>query len=279
MKKIFCFILSAISFSSYSQQIINLWSEANPAPHRSVITVPESAPDDGGRISGTSIPTIQVFLPKNAANAKAIVICPGGGYYLTTTYNEGTYYAEYLADNGIAGVVLKYRMPQGVHQIPLEDVKRAMDIVRSNAAVWGIDTAKIGVMGFSAGGHLAACAATMLQDKPAFSVLFYPVISLRKGITHEGSRELLIGDAPLRSYYSAELNVTPSTPPSLIIHCTDDKTVSVANSYIYSDALNAAGVKNRLVIYDKGGHGWGFSKDFPYHNQVKTEMVEWIKAH
>lgn len=278
MKQIFCLLLLFSSATVMGQDTINLWSDANPAPHRSLITTPESEPDQGGRIIGTSVPTIQVFLPKAATAASAVIICPGGSYYLSTTYNEGTYFADFLAQNGIAGIVLKYRMPAGVHQIPLEDVERAMQIVTDSASVWGINPKMIGVMGFSAGGHLAATAATLAAKKPAFSVLFYPVISMRKGLAHEESRGLLFGELPLRDYYSAELNVTPQVGPTLIFHSLDDDAVSIENAYIYDKALAAAGVKHKLVVYDKGGHGWGFSSSMPSHDDMKKELIEWLKA-
>lgn len=275
------FIVTLLLFTclgANGQQVINLWSETHPAPHKTVVVGDETAPDDMGRIGNISIPTIEVFLPTNAKNVPAVVICPGGGYEIETMYNEGTFFAKYLADNGIAGIVLKYRIPKGVHQLPLEDAERALDLVRENAAKWGVDPEKIGVMGFSAGGHLAAITATMAVDKPAFSVLFYPVISLRAGIGHSGSRNALIGKLPLADYYSAELNVSKEVGPTLIFHCMDDYGVSIGQSYLYAHALHNLGVESKVVAFEKGGHGWGFSPKFPGHEQIKKEMVEWIKA-
>lgn len=254
MKRII-FITTIITISiamSQAQSVIELWNAQHRAPHASVLKGAESAPDDGGRISNISKATMSVFLPEKSKNTgKAVIICPGGGYWLLTTYNEGSFFAELLAQNGIAAIVLKHRMPSGVHQLPLEDADRAMELTIENAANWGIDTAMIGVMGFSAGGHLAATLSTKGAVRPAFAVLFYPVISMRKGITHEGSREQLFADKPLRDYYSAELNVDSATPPTLIFHSADDLGVSIANSILYCDALRARKIPFDMVTFPK----------------------------
>lgn len=279
MKKILTLLsLAVLSMSiANAQQVVELWSAAHPAPHKSVLTGPETKPDDGGRIENITIPTMTVFLPEKSKNTgKAVIICPGGAYYLLTTYNEGSFFAKLLNDNGIAGIVLKHRMPGGVHQLPLEDADRAMEITRQNAKEWGIDTTKIGVMGFSAGGHVAATFSTMGAVRPNFTVLFYPVVSMRKGITHEGSRENLFGNQPLRDYYSAELSVDKKTPPALMFHCLDDWAVSIANSYLYRDALWAHKIPCEVVAFEKGGHGWGFSTELPDHEKMKAKLVDWI---
>lgn len=282
MKRIF-FALTLLAFSvpiSGAQSVIELWNAQRPAPHASVLQGQESAPDDEGRISNISKATMSVFLPEKSKNTgKAVIICPGGGYWLLATYKEGTFFAELLAKNGITAIVLKYRMPAAVHQIPLEDADRAMELTAQNAARWGIDTAKIGVMGFSAGGHLAATLSTMGAMKPAFSVLFYPVISMREGIAHEGSREQLMGNKPLREYYSAELNVDRTTPPALIFHCSDDQSVSLANSIIYCEALKAHKIPHELVICPTGGHGWGFTGGkLPPSDRamVREKLLDWL---
>lgn len=270
------FMLSTSTVSA--QQVLDLWSTEHPAPHASPLTGNETIPDDMGRISHIIHPTLTVFLPEASKNTgKSVIICPGGGYFLLTTYNEGTFFAQHLAKNGIAAFVLKNRMPAGVHQIPLEDADRAMELVVQNAKKWGVDTAQIGVMGFSAGGHLAATLSTMGARRPAFSVLFYPVISMREGITHEGSREQLFGDLPLREYYSAELRVDRQTPPALLLHCQDDSAVGVANSWLYAQGLGRFKTPATVVIYPKGGHGWGFAAPhLPEREQMKQTVVEWI---
>lgn len=279
MKKIFTTLLLLVVtiFAANAQKVIELWSATTPAPHASPLKGGESKPDDMGRISNISIPTITIFQPQKAKNTgKAVIICPGGGYWLLTTYKEGSDFAKFLADNGITGIVLKSRMPAGVHQIPLEDADRAMALTIENAKQWGIDTTKIGVMGFSAGGHLAATLSTMGAVKPAFSVLFYPVISMREGITHEGSRVQLIGNMPLRDYYSNELRVDSQTPPALLFHCVDDDAVNIANSYLYQSALKAKGHKCELVVYPTGGHGWGYLESMSEHENMKAKLLTWL---
>ncbi|MEF9950331.1 MAG: alpha/beta hydrolase [Mucinivorans sp.] len=280
MKKII-FILSIFAFGidlASAQQELPLWSAAHPAPHKSVLTGPETAPDDGGRIENITQPTITVYLPeKSKSTGQAVIMCPGGAYYLLTTYNEGSFFAPLLNENGIACIVLKHRMPGGVHYLPLEDADRAMEIVRQNATKWAIDTSKIGVCGFSAGGNVAAIFSTMGAIRPAFTVLFYPVVSMRQGITHEGSRENLMGNLPLRDYYSAELRVDAKTPPALMFHCLDDTAVSIANSYLYNDALRAHHIPSQVVAYPTGGHGWGFSDKMPSHENMKVTLVDWLK--
>lgn len=261
------------------QEVVHLWGTETLAPTKSPLKGVETQPDAIGRISNITDPTITVFLPAKEKNTgKAVVICPGGGYLLLTTYNEGSFFAKYLAESGIAAIVLKHRMPGGVHQIPLQDADRAMDLVAQNAQRWAIDTDKIGVMGFSAGGHLASVVSTLGARKPAFAILFYPVISMRKGITHEGSRFELMGEKPLREYYSSELNVDKATPPTLIFHSSDDRAVSIANSYLYNDALLRNGVPCELVVYPTGDHGWGFSKSVSHHQAMKSKLTDWING-
>lgn len=271
----FMLLLTTVFVSG--QQVIHLWGSHSPAPTKSPLKGPETLPDESGRISNITDPTITVFLPpKEQSTGKAVLICPGGGYWLLTTYNEGSFFAKYLAERGVAAIVLKHRMPGGVHQIPLQDAERAMDLVVENAASWAIDTAKIGVMGFSAGGHLASVVSTLGARKPAFTILFYPVISMRKGITHEGSRLHLMGEKPLREYYSSELNVDKDTPPTLIFHSSDDRAVNIANSYLYKDALLRNGVPCDMVVYPTGGHGWGFSSSVSHHDIMKSKLIGWI---
>ena len=278
MKRIF-FLLVCMAYTAASaQEVLPLWSASHPAPHASPLTGAETPPDELGRISNISEPTLTVFLPEASKNTgKSVVICPGGGYFLLTTYNEGTFFAELLAQHGIAAFVLKSRMPAGVHQIPLEDAERAMELVVENASKWGVDTAKIGVMGFSAGGHLAAMLSTMGKRRPAFSVLFYPVVSMREGITHEGSRQQLIGNLPLRETYSCELRVDTQTPPALLFHCTDDAGVGIANSWLYAQALGRYKTPAMVVVYPTGGHGWGFTaKSLPEREEMLQTMLAWI---
>jgi acetyl esterase/lipase len=224
-------------------------------------------------------PTITAFLPDaSKANGTAVIICPGGGYSYLVVNDEGSNVARELNTKGIAAFVLKYRLPndatmQNKEIGPLQDAQRAIQLVRERAAEWHIDTAKVGIMGFSAGGHLASTLSTHYQKtvidnpghiklRPDFSVLLYPVITFRDSILHKGSKKALIGenaaDEKVREY-SNELQVTADTPPAFIVHCSDDKVVPVANSVNYYTALQKNGVKAEMHIYQAGGHGFGLN--------------------
>ena len=202
---------------------------------------------------------VDLYFPKRG-NGQLVVVCPGGGYEFVSSYNEGIYVAEWLVSQGIAAAVVKYRLPNGHSGIPLTDVQNALRYCRANADDWKIKS--IGIMGFSAGGHLAASASNLYVDditRPDFSILIYPVISMDKSITHMGSRNNLVGkDKKAESIYSLENQVTRKTPPTFIVHCSDDETVSVANSAIYYAQLAKNKVYSEMHIYPSGGHGWGF---------------------
>ncbi len=225
-------------------------------------------------------PVIKVFLPEKP-NGKAIIACPGGGYQHLAMEHEGTQFAPWLNEQGIALIVLKYRMPKGNHEIPLSDAKQAMKIVRQHAKDWNIDTNKIGIMGFSAGGHLASTLATHFdsETRPDFQILFYPVITMDKTYTHGGSRKNLLGENPLEElvkFYSNELQVTPETPKAFILFSNNDKTVPSLNGVNYYLALQKNGVSAELHIYPTGGHGWGFKDDFIYKPQWIAALVQWL---
>ncbi len=232
------------------------------------------------RISQVQTPDIAVFLPlKRNATGQAVVICPGGGYAILAYEWEGTEVAKWLNSKGIAAIVLKYRLPNSKsnvtpHLSPLMDARRAMRLVRAHAAQWNIQPNKIGVMGFSAGGHLASTLLTkfdegnksatdsveQLSSRPDFGVLVYPVISMNKSIMHQGSRNNLIGASPsaeLAAQYSSELQVTKATPPTFLIHAMDDGGVPVQNSLLFFEAMKEKGVSGELHVYPSGGHGFG----------------------
>lgn len=203
---------------------------------------------------------VVVYLPQER-NGVMVVVCPGGGYNELMYRSEGTYAAKILTSRGYCVAILCYRMPTGHHIIPLTDAQNAFRYLRFHAAEWGIS--KIGIMGMSAGGHLAATASTLYADavtRPDFTVLFYPVISSDEGLRHKGSfRRLGIeDDDAMAERYSPEKNVTPDTPPALMLHSADDK-VNPEHSICYYRALRAAGVEAGLVIFPSGGHGWGFN--------------------
>lgn len=228
-------------------------------------------------LTGVEHPVVSVYRPEEgAATGAAVVVFPGGGYGGHAIDKEGHFVAEWLAERGVVAMVVPYRCGGGErrHPAPLADARRAVRLVRSHAADWGVDPAKIGVMGFSAGGHLAATASTLFDGKlegiddslgdvsarPDFSILVYPVLSMRPGVTHGGSRQNLIGadaDEALTAQMSADEQVTANTPPALLIHSIDDGAVPVANSQRYYDACREHGVPVEMHLYETGGHGYG----------------------
>jgi acetyl esterase/lipase len=237
--------------------------------------------EDGNLYNTGDSARIDLYLPKKC-NGKMIIVCPGGGYRFTSTYNEGLYVANYMLKRNIAVCVVKYRMPNGHWQLPLHDVQNAFRYCRANAEKWGVK--QIGVIGFSAGGHLASTVSTMYKDaitKPDFSILIYPVITFGPMTSHGGTRNNLIGKKEkwdnhdlkvddynasmakyneLVEYYSTENRINAETPKTFIAVSQDDKTVPVANSIMYYEKLTEHKVPAALYIFPTGGHGWGFSK-------------------
>ncbi len=221
-------------------------------------------------IGNISIPTLTVYpAPKEKATGAAVVVMPGGGYGVVCVEVEGMPIVKELNKRGITAVMLKYRLPNKQHLIPGNDARRAIRMTRANAAAWGIDPKRIGVWGFSAGGHLASTVTTAfdagdaksedpierMSSRPDFAVLFYPVISMKEEITHQGSRQSLMGTEDLVDRYSNELNVTAETPPCFLLHCTDDSAVNVENSLRFYQALAAKKIPASCMIYEEGGHG------------------------
>ncbi|HMQ47263.1 MAG TPA: alpha/beta hydrolase [Saprospiraceae bacterium] len=259
-------------------------------PNSRDVAHPEKVDNWGPRdrfIRDTSIPTITAYLPKNP-NGKAIVICPGGGYSGVAIDKEGLLVAEILAQDSIAAFVLKYRRPMDITNVdkslaPLQDAQQAIRYVRKNASKYGIDPQKIGIMGFSAGGHLASSAATHFYKiadsneldttsvRPDFVVLIYPVISFTDELTHMGSRSNLLGEQANEAEvlkWSNEEQVRPDAPPAFLIHTADDEVVSVGNSIAYYQACLENGVPVEMHLYPYGGHGFGMFN--------KTTQDDWM---
>lgn len=229
-----------------------------------------------------SVPTLTVFLPpKDKANGTAVIICPGGGYHVLLTKREGTDVARAFNKSGIAAFVLKYRLPSNKTMNdktigPLQDAQRAIQLVRENAGKWHIDAGKTGIMGFSAGGHLASTLGTHYREslienlkgvnlRPDFMLLINPVISFTDSIGHRGSRDNLLGSSPskkLISLYSNELHVDKASPPAFLVHSDADSVVPVANSLSFYNALHRSGVPAGIHIYAKGEHGFLTSPSF-----------------
>lgn len=231
-------------------------------------------------------PNIKVFLPaKELATGRAVVACPGGSYLGLAIGHEGNEWAKFFNDQGVALVVLTYRMPKGGHrEVPLSDAVEALRVVRANAQQWNINPADVGIMGFSAGGHLASTVATHTEPPicPAFQILFYPVISMEENpMTHKGSRDNLLGDnasPDLMSQYSNYNRVTANTPRAFIAYSDDDTAVPPLNGTKYYEALKQYNIPASLHIYPSGGHGWGCRESFKYHNQMIEDLQAWLNS-
>ncbi|MBR3093171.1 MAG: alpha/beta hydrolase fold domain-containing protein [Bacteroidaceae bacterium] len=226
------------------------------------------------------------FLPEKPSG-RAIVGIPGGGYSVLSNSHEGTHWSEWLNQRGIAYFVVNYRLPQGNRNIPIGDVEKGFKIVRDSAAVWGIQPRDVGIMGFSAGGHLASVISTHspYEVRPDFSILFYPVISMDERVSHVYSCRNFLGEdqknpAMVRDFSTQNAVKRHLTPPAVIFMSSDDNLVPpVTNGVAYYTAMRNAGNECAMYIYPTGGHGWGFGPWFKYHDQLLTEFGNWLDAH
>lgn len=231
-----------------------------------------------------SEPRMYVYLtPKENNSGTAVLICPGGAYAGLSIIKEGEEIAHWYNSKGVNAFILYYRMPNGHSDIPLKDAQAAMEIIHLRAKEWKINQRKIGVMGFSAGGHLAATLGTHFNNKnnrPAFMVLAYPVITMQAVVTHKGSMNNLLGKKPdeaLLKLYSNELQVTKKTPPTFIFHAEDDKTVPVKNSILFFEALKSSKVPVELYTFPSGGHGFGMRPTNPEADKWPAMLERWMK--
>jgi len=290
-RKLIIFVLILLAgFSAKAQEIIPLYDGA--IPHSKVAPADYKESFGGGMFRNVTSPTLEIYLPeKGKETGAAVVICPGGGYSVVVYQGEGVSNAKELAKNGIAAFVLKYRLPVDAIMNdkstgPLQDAQQAIQLVRENAVKWNIDPAKIGIMGFSAGGHLASSAATHFEKalidnpkgtslRPDFQVVVYPVITMQQALTHRDSRKQLLGEQPsqqLVDLFSNELQVKDNTPPAYITHAADDNVVDVDNSINYFEALRRHKVPVEMHVYPKGGHGFIFGR-----KSWVTPLLEWMK--
>ena len=227
---------------------------------------------------------VQVFLPREKmATGRAVVICPGGGYQTLAMDSEGRDWAPFFNDMGIAAIVLKYRMPNGDKQVPISDAEEAMKLVRRNAAEWRIKPNEVGIMGASAGGHLASVLATKATGdaRPDFQILLYPVITMQPGLTHRGSRERFLGKNPSKAderEYSTDQQVTRSTPRAWIALSDDDRTVMPINGVNYYAELYRHDVPASLHVFPGGRHGWGRKQTFKYNLEMELELKAWLQS-
>lgn len=279
-----------------AQEVLPLYPKQIPNSKSAPNSEKREVRDNGMEIiSAISVPTLTVFTPQApAASRTAVIICPGGGYHINAIRHEGLDVAKKLNEWGIAAFVLKYRIPNDATMVnkeigPLQDAQQAIRMVRENAAKWNIDPAKVGIMGFSAGGHLAATAAThynrpVIPDagkanlRPDFLILGYPVISFSDSIGHAGSRSNLLGQTPSGAKiveYSNELQVTAETPPTFLIHAADDKGVLPANSIVFFESLLKHKVPAEIHIYERGGHGFGLNNPTTQEDWTQT-LRNWL---
>ena len=289
-RKLIIFVLILLAgFSANAQDIIPLYTST--IPNSKVAPADYNESFGNGMYRNVTNPSLEVYLPeKGKETGAAVVICPGGGYSVVVYQGEGVSNAKELAKNGIAAFVLKYRLPSDAIMTdkstgPLQDAQQAIKLVRENAVKWNIDPAKIGIMGFSAGGHLASSAATHFEKalidnpkgtslRPDFQVVVYPVITMQQALTHRDSRKQLLGEQPsqqLVDLFSNELQVKENTPPAYITHAADDNVVDVDNSINYFEALRRHKVPVEMHIYPKGGHGFIFGR-----RGWMTSLLEWI---
>ena len=225
---------------------------------------------------------VTVFLPDaKKATGRAVVCCPGGGYQHLAMQHEGFDWAPFFNGQGIAFIVLKYRMPHGHYTVPAEDAEEAVRLVRRNAKEWHVNPDDVGIMGFSAGGHLASTVATHATGnaKPNFQILFYPVITMMQEFTHQGSHDNLLGTNAKRKkeqQYSSDMHVTRVTPRALIMLCDDDHVVQPSNGVNFYTELYRHDVPASLHVFPDGGHGWGAKIGFKYHLEMIFLLKAWL---
>ncbi len=280
--------------------IIPLWADNIPNYQKTnEIELRDST--DIIRVRYVQQPDISVYLSsKKNATGQAVVICPGGGYTNLAYDWEGADIAKWLNSKGIAAIVLKYRLPVSKsniinHKSPLLDAQRAIRLTRYHAIEWNIEKDKIGIMGFSAGGHLASTAGIhfeteepnnidpvmAMSSRPDFMILIYPVITFSRTFIHKGSRNALLGENPdpkLIEYYSNELQVNKDTPPTFIVHASDDKSVPVENSLVFYQSLKDNGIPVEMHIYPEGGHGFSLAIGKGYLQTWTDRCIDWLKG-
>lgn len=286
MKKIIlCLIafglMQAVSAAECPVYTLKLYKDA-PAESNGYTPADEYSLSNGC-IYKISVPRMDVYLPRNIEKPLGMVlIIPGGGYEYVTADGEGAKVADFLVPRGYAVAVLKYRMPNGHQNVPLADALQAMRILRGYMATWQMPDAPIGVMGFSAGGHLAASLLTHCADaqtRPDYGILFYPVISMDASLTHMGSRDNLLGSNPSDAqvlYWSCDKQVTANTPPCLILAAQDDAVVPVDNSLRFNQALKDNSVSSSIIVVGTGGHGWGITGTVEDRDRINEAVLSFL---
>ena len=274
LKSLTTMLLLTLSVAAFAQKgtKMELWSKG--------------APNDNGDEKDNA--ELTVYLPDaKKATGRAIVCLPGGGYTHLAMDHEGHQWATFFNNQGIALIVVKYRMPHGNREIPISDAEEAIRTVRRNAVDWHIDRKDVGIMGFSAGGHLASTIATHAKSEaaPNFQILFYPVITMDLAFTHKGSHDAFLGtdlskkeQKKLEYEYSNDLQVNRTTPRAFIALSDDDRAVPAANGFNYYSECYRHDVPASLHIYPTGGHGWGYRETFAFHYQMLFELKAWLES-
>lgn len=290
--EILLILVFAFITTTAQDKILKVWPDG--APNDNGMTQPEEK-YNGVWVRNVSEAELYVYLPEKNNSGAAVVICPGGAYIIEAMDIEGYDVASWLKEKGIAGIVLKYRLPYGHRDVPSSDLKQAIRIVRSHAKEWGIDPDKVGIAGSSAGGHLASTVGThfdygdknsddpleQLSCRPDFMLLLYPVITFRESFGHMGSRKNLIGETNnwrLVEEYSNEMQVTPETPPTFLVLADDDNTVPPKNSVEFYMALRENKVPAEMHIFRQGGHGFGMKKNNLPVEEWPDLFYNWLKA-
>lgn len=275
------FTLSFAQFGFFfGPQTIKLWPDGNP--EKEYVARPNDYQKNLKEDVQKDLAEATMIVYKaQRPNGICILECPGGGYTVRSDSHEGKNMADWFNSLGITYCVLEYRMPFGFWQVPLNDAEKGMKIIREHASEWGVK--KVGVMGCSAGGHLASTLATHYsseETRPDFQILMYPVITMDRSFTHMGSFDNLFGQNPsqeLIDKFSNEKQVTAKTPPAIMILSADDNTVDPKNSIEYYYALRKAKVSATLHIYPTGGHGYGNQERFPYKREWTAEVEKWLR--
>ena len=262
--------MALMAFTAYAQKSFDLkvWGNA--------------LPNDNG--DPADVPEMKVYLPAaDKATGRAVVICPGGAYHKVCMSYEGTDWAPFFNHQGIACIVLKYRMPHGNVNVPVSDAEEALRTVRQHAKEWNVNPKDVGIMGFSAGGHLASTVATHARGeaRPDFQILFYPVITMIPAYTHQDSHDNLLGKNARKKteqLYSNDLQVTRETPPACIVLADDDKVVLPVNGVNYYTELYRHDVPASLFVFPDGGHGFGIKTSFRYHAEMLLNLRAWLES-
>lgn len=285
------FLMTTLHLSLSAQDVFDLYPE-DSIPNSKPSSIEEKTTTTGSGklfVSKVSKPTLTAFLPEaSKANGTAVIICPGGGYHGLAIDYEGIEVAKKFNEWGVTAFVLKYRLPSDEIMEnktigPLQDAQRAIQLVREKAKLWQLNIKQIGILGFSAGGHLAGSATVHFDQafisnplktslRPDFAILVYPVISFTDEFAHKGSREALLGKEPDPAqvkFFSLESQVGKKTPPVFLVHAKDDRTVRIDNSLKFAEALSKAKIKHDMYTYEKGGHGFGMTNP--------TSDVQWMK--